>query len=264
MAEDTSEHRSGKVALITGSGRARVGNVIARHLATTGCSIAIHYHRSDEFARRTVDDLRVAGTDCEAFQANVADEDDVARMFADVKQRFGRLDVLVTTASVWNKTPLHDVTADDIRRSFDVNTLGTFLCARAAGLMMAEQPEGGLIVTIGDWAIARPGVGFAAYYLAKGSIPTLTRMMAVELAALNPKVRVNCIHPGPVMFPPGSSADERLALIDATLVKDADCPEMVALTVDFLTNNTFITGACIPLEGGRSVFSPGDAIERGE
>ncbi|MEZ6060150.1 MAG: SDR family oxidoreductase [Planctomycetaceae bacterium] len=252
-----------KVALITGSGRPRVGNVIARHLAARGYSIAIHFHSSGKYAVRTVDELRTAGTTCQAFQADVSDEVDVDRMFGSVRQHFGRLDLLVTTSSVWKKTPLSDVNADDIRRSFDVNTLGTFFCARAAGLIMAKQPEGGSIVTIGDWAIARPGIGFAAYYLAKGSIPTLTRMLAVELAALNPKVRVNCIHPGPVMFPPSSSEDEQRSLIDATLVKHADCPESIASAVEFLANNTFITGACIPVEGGRSIFSPGDAIERG-
>ena len=80
----------------------------------------------------------------------------MARLFDEVLQTFGRLDVLVTAAAVWQQTPLEDVTADDVRRHFEINTLGTFLCCQRAGLIMAKQPEGGAIVTIGDWATARP------------------------------------------------------------------------------------------------------------
>ena len=64
--------------------------------------------------------------------------------------------MLVTAAAIWEPKPLEDVTADDVRRQFEVNTLGTFLCCQRAGLVMVEQPEGGAIVTIGDWATERP------------------------------------------------------------------------------------------------------------
>ena len=73
-------------------------------------------------------------------------------MFDEVMKRFGRLDVLVTAAAVWDRRPLEEVTAADVRRQFDINTLGTFLCCQQAGRIMVGQPEGGAIVTIGDWA----------------------------------------------------------------------------------------------------------------
>ena len=121
--------------------------------------------------------------------------------------------------------------------------------------MMVGQESGGAIVTIGDWSILRPYADHAAYFVAKGAIPTLTHVMALELARRNPKVRVNCIHPGPVMEPPGLDADEREARVQATLVKQADDPQAVVRSVQYLIENTFVTGVCLPVDGGRSIYA---------
>lgn len=250
------------VALITGSGRHRVGNVIARYLANRKYLIALHYQSSKAEAMETLRELRRNGTDCEAYQADVSNDAAVADMVAQVHERFGRIDVLATTASVWSPGKINDITADELRRNFDINTLGTFFAARAVGAVMVKQPEGGSIVTFGDWAIERPYLHHAAYLLSKGTIPTLTRTLALELGHQNPKVRVNCIHPGPVMFPAGTSEQEKQQLIDSTVVKDGDCPEMVAHAVEFLADNKFITGACITIDGGRHMFAPSDLQRR--
>ena len=257
----TDSRSTGAVALVTGGGRRRVGNVIARSLADNGYSIALHYHASAEAAAECVAVMRSAGVRCEAIQANVAVEAEVDRLFDAVLERFGRLDALITTAAIWESIPLENVTADDLLRHFAVNTLGTFLCARRAGLIMAEQAEGGAIVVIGDWAIERPYLDHSAYFLSKGAIPTLTRTLAVELAHRNPKVRVNCIHPGPVMFPPDASDEDRRAMVDSTLVKQANCPDSVSRAVRFFLENDFVTGVCLPVDGGRTIFAP-DSIRR--
>jgi pteridine reductase len=249
-------HDHQRVALITGSGRRRVGSVIARSLAENGYAIALHYHRSAEAARATTEEIRNLGVDCEPFQANVAVQGDVDRMFDAVADRFGRLDVLVTTASVWETIRLEELTAEDLKRNFDINTLGTFLCARRAGLLMVTQSEGGVIITIGDWAVGRPYLDHAAYFVSKGAIPTLTRTLAVEFGHRNPHVRVNCIHPGPVMFPPGTSDAEKQEMIDSTLVKQANSPESVSQAVQFLIDNQFVTGVCLPVDGGRTIHAP--------
>ena len=232
-----------------------MGNVVARSLAERGFGVALHYHASAESARATIAELETRGTPCAAFQADVADEAEVERMFDRVLERFGRLDVLVTTASIWEPIPLEQVTAADLRHSFDVNTLGTFLCARRAGLIMAGQATGGAIITIGDWAIERPYPDYSPYFVAKGAIPTLTRVLAVELAHRNPQVRVNCILPGPVMFPPDSTEAERQEMIDSTLVKRANCPECISQAVLSLIDNPFVTGVCLPVDGGRTIFA---------
>jgi pteridine reductase len=236
--------------------------VIATELAERGYAIALHYRSSTEEAQHTVEALRARGVACEAFRADVGVQEDVDAMFASVAERFGRLDVLVTTASIWETIALETVTADDMLRHFAANTLGTFLCARRAGLMMVAQEQGGVIVTVGDWAIERPYLDHSAYFVSKGAIPALTRVLAVELAARNPQVRVNCIHPGPVMFPPDSSPEERQEMVESTLVKIANRPESVAHAVQFFVDNPFVTGVCLPVDGGRTVFAQ-EATSRG-
>ena len=212
---------------------------------------------------QTVAELKSAGVAAAAFAGNLAQEDDVERIFAEIIEQFGRIDVLVNAASIWRKIPLETVTAADIQENFGVDTLGTFLCSRRAGLVMADQQTGGAIITIGDWAIERPNVDHAAYFIAKGSIPTLTRMLAVELARRNPLVRVNCISPGSVLFPPNTSPEEEQKLIESTLVRSGNCPEAIVQAVLFLIENKFVTGVCLPVDGGRSIFTSEQFSERG-
>ncbi|MHB8953761.1 MAG: SDR family NAD(P)-dependent oxidoreductase [Pirellulaceae bacterium] len=245
----------GKVVAVTGAGRRRVGNVVARSLAKQGFAVALHYHTSAESAQQTAREIGDCGGQCELFQADVTQEQQVDRMFERLLDRFGRLDALVTTASIWQATPLEEVTAEHLVRNFQVNTLGTFLCARRAGLAMASQPQGGSIITIGDWAIERPYPQHSPYFVSKGAIPTLTRALAVELAQRNPNVRVNCIHPGPVLFPPETSDEEKQLMIQSTLVKIANCPESIGQAVLFLIENPFVTGTCLTVDGGRSIFA---------
>ena len=245
-----------KVALVTGSGKRRVGAVVADALARAGYAVAVHYRTSAAEALETVAALRALGVEAEGFRADLTDEAQVRDMVRDVLARFGRIDVLVNSAAIWVRKRLEDVTAADVRAHFDANTLGTFLCCQHVGLAMAARPEGGAIVTLGDWAVERPYRDYAAYFPSKGAIPTLTRMFAVELGTRNPRVRVNCVLPGPVMLPPDLPAAERQQAIDATLVKREGSPENVALAVLALVANDFDTGACLPVDGGRSVYAP--------
>jgi pteridine reductase len=249
-----------KVILITGSGRNRVGNAIAWSLGRAGRRIALHYHMSQNEAQETLQAMHNAGIDAAAFQADVTDESQVDQMFSEVISRFGRLDGLVTTASIWSPKPIEATTAEDLRRNFDVNTLGVFLCARRAGLLMAQQPEGGAIITFGDWAIQRPMTDYIAYYTSKGAIPTLTQALAVELARRNPRVRVNCIHPGPVLLPSDASPAKGERTIEHTLLKQANRPDCVAHAVEFLLENEFVTGVCLPVDAGRTIYG-GDSFK---
>jgi len=242
-----------RVALVTGAGRRRVGNAIATMLADHGYQIALNYRTSTQEAQQTVVRLKERGLHARAFQADVAVEADVERLFQQVLNAFGRLDVLVTAAALWERKPLEAVTAEDVRRHFEVNVLGTFLCCRRGGSIMVGQPEGGAIVTLGDWAIERPYPDYAAYFPSKGAIPTLTRSFAVELALRNPAVRVNCVLPGPVMLPPDLSPDERRRAIAGTLLRREGRPEHVAHAVIFLVENDYVTGVCLPVDGGRTV-----------
>ncbi len=246
-----------RIALVTGAGKRRVGFHIAEAFARRGYAVAVHYRSSAAEAVETVANLRTLGIDAEAFPAELGDEDQVRSLVAAVFARFGRVDALVNAAAVWPRKRLEDVTAADVRACFDANTLGTFLTCQHVGLRMCGQPEGGCIVNIGDWADARPYPGYAAYFPSKAAIPGLTRTFAVELGGRNPKVRVNCVLPGPVMLPPDLPEAERQEAIAATLVKREGSPDHVAAAVLALVENEFVTGVCLPVDGGRTVYAGG-------
>lgn len=240
------------VALITG-GAVRVGRAIVQTLAEHGYAVAIHANRSLRQAQQLADELGGQGATAQVEQAELRDEAAVRAMIDRVHDHFGRLDVLVNSAAIWSPMPLEQVDANEVRKYFEVNTLGTFICCQHAGLLMAEQTAGGVIVNIGDWSVARPYVNYAAYFASKGAIPTLTRMFAVELSRRNPRVRVNAVLPGPVIFPPDLPAAERQQAIDSTLVQRAGTPQNVAHAVLFFTENDFVTGVCLPVDGGRTI-----------
>ncbi len=244
------------VALVTGAGAPRVGNCIARTLAARRYCLVVHANRSIAEASKTVEDLHAEGVDAIAVIADICQEADVDSLVAKVLDRFGRIDVLVNSAAIWTPGKLEEVSAADVQRHFEINTLGTFLCCKTVGLVMANQEHGGAIINVGDWAVVRPYLNYSAYFPSKGAIPTLTRDMAVELAERNPRVRVNAILPGPVMLPADMDEEERQASIRATLAKREGSPQNVADAVVALVENDFITGVCLPVDGGRSVYSP--------
>ncbi len=243
------------VALVTGSGKKRVGWHVADALARRGYNIAVHYRTSAKEAAETVEHLRTRRVESMAFQADLADESAVLNLVRGVQDHFGRLDVLVNCAAVYKATGLEAVTATDVRHNFEINLLGTFLCAQQAGLAMVRQPEGGCIVNFGDWALARPYLNYAPYFVSKGAIPALTRCLAIELGTRNPRVRVNCVLPGPVLFPPDMPETEREEAIRSTLVQREGQPDNVAAAVLFFVENDFVTGVCLPVDGGRTIYA---------
>jgi pteridine reductase len=247
---------AGRVALVTGSGKKRVGAAVADALARGRYAVAVHYRSSAAEAAETVAGLTAHGVQAKAFAADLADETAVRRLVAEVVGAFGRIDVLVNCAAVWQSKRLEDVTAADVRFHFDANALGTFLTGQRVGLQMVNQPEGGVIINIGDWAEVRPYPHYAAYFPSKGAVTAITRTLAVELGTRNPRVRVNQIAPGPVMLPPDLPAAEREEAIRGTLVKREGSPEHVAAAVLALVENDFVTGVVLPVDGGRTVYAP--------
>jgi len=248
----------GKVALVTASGKQRIGWHVARALAERGHAIAVHYFRSAAQAAETVAAFQALGIAAAAYQADLSDEGAVQALFRGVVGRFGRLDVLVNCAGVWEARKLEATTAADVRSHFEANALGSFLCAREAGLVMVKQPEGGCIVNIGDWADVRPYQDYVGYFMSKGAVHSLTRSLAVELASRNPRVRVNAILPGPVQLPPDMSEEERRQVVNATLARREGSPENIARAVLALVENDYIYGVCLPVDGGRTIYARGD------
>jgi pteridine reductase len=214
----------------------------------------VHANTSLDRAQELVIELNDAGHEAAAFGAELRDEEATRAMIDRVRRHFGRLDCLVNNAAIWSPTPFQNIGADDVRRFLEVNTLSTFICCQHAGLAMAQQETGGAIVNIGDWAVERPYRNYGAYFISKATIPTMTRLLAVELA---PRVRVNAVLPGPVLLPEGVSEAERHRAIQGTLLGRPGRPENVAQAVVSLLENDFITGVCLPVDGGRTLGETG-------
>ena len=123
---------------------------------------------------------------------------------------------------------------------------------------MVDQPSGGVIVNFGDWATFRPYEAYSAYFASKGAVPTMTRDFAIELARRNPRIRVNAVLPGPVTLPDDLPAATQQAAIDSCLLKRQGKPEHVVDATVFLLEHEFLTGVCLPVDGGRSIYAPTD------
>ncbi|MGB7343175.1 MAG: SDR family oxidoreductase [Pirellulaceae bacterium] len=245
------------VALITGSGSKRVGRAIAARFARLGCNIALHANTSVQEAEQAATEFQESyGIETIVTQGSLVDDATPDRIVAETHAAFGRIDILVNSAAIWTPTKLQDITAKEMRRYFDINTLGSFLCARAAGERMVMQDSGGAIINIGDWATVRPYMDHAAYFPSKGAIEVMTRSLAVELASRNNRIRVNCIQPGPVLLADDVSDEHQKKIAGSTLVGRVGTAEQVAHAATFLCENDFITGVCLPVDGGRQIYAP--------
>ena len=236
----------GKVALVTG-GAKRVGKAITLALAAHGCRLVVHYHTSAEAAEETLSELVSSKCEAIALEADITQEAAVDRMIEAAVQRFGRIDILVNNAAVFYRTPIETLTAEDIEHVIDTNLTGTFICAQKIGLRMYDWGTGH-IINMADVAGQRPWVDYVPYSVAKASILTLTQGLAMELA---PKVMVNAVVPGPVLFQDDTPAEVRDREIDKTLVKRAGTPEEVAELVAFIAESDYSTGAIFHIDGGR-------------
>lgn len=250
-----SRSPSAPVVWVTGSGAPRVGRTVAEHFASHRYRVALHSHRSIEQAEHVARDWRTRGLDCIVTNGDISDMRAMQSAVDSVIASFGRLDAVIHCAAIWEWKPLEDTHSDDVRRNLEINTLGSYNVARTAGLQMVKQATGGAMVLIGDWAVARPYRDFSAYFVGKGAIETIVRSMAVELATRNSSVRVNGILPGPVMLDPSidQAAAERIRR--ACLLQRHGQPEHVAAAAYFLATHEFITGACLPVDGGRTIWS---------
>jgi NAD(P)-dependent dehydrogenase (short-subunit alcohol dehydrogenase family) len=233
---------SGKTALVTGAAK-RVGREIALALARRGANIVVHYNTSAREARQLVSEIQRLGVDALAVRADQTD----ARQVRAAVQRAGKLDVLVASAAVYRRTPFKTLTEADWDFHLDANLKGPFLWALEAGKRM----RAGKIVLFADWAAYRPYKNYLPYVVSKAGIVCLTRALAKELA---PGVQVNAIAPGPVLLPPGTSARQRRAILNATLIKRLGSPQDIVNAVLFLIEGgDFVTGHVLVVDGGRLI-----------
>lgn len=249
---------SGPVVWVTGSGAKRVGRVVARLFAKHGYRIALHARSSLEELQSAREEFSQLGAPCMTTTGDIRSYEAMLQATDSIRATFGQLDAMVHCAAVWDWKPLEETCQEDLQTQFEINTLGAYNVTKAAGLAMVDQPTGGRLVLVGDWAVARPYRDFSAYFVGKGAIETLVRSMAVELASRNPNVHVNGILPGPVMLDPSVSAQRAEKILQSSLVKRHGRPEDVAQAAYFLATQSFITGVCLPVDGGRTIYAPNE------
>jgi NAD(P)-dependent dehydrogenase (short-subunit alcohol dehydrogenase family) len=239
---------NGKVALVTGAAR-RVGRAIALALASRGAILAVHYRNSAAQAAETIATIEAAGGVARAFHADLEKISDIQAMVNSVAAAFGRLDILVNSASVFYRKPLEELSERDWDMNLDTNLKAPFFAAKFAGAIMRRQGAG-KIVNIGDSAGIRPYNNYLPYTVSKSALIGLTQALAKALA---PQVQVNCLAIGPVLRPEVYSAEQIEGLARSTLTKRLGTPQDVARAVLFLCETDFATGATLVLDGGRLI-----------
>lgn len=238
-----------KVALVVGA--ARMGDALARALASRGADVAFSYRHSRIEAEAAAGLVRGLGRRAVVTPCDVTDADAVQTMVDFVAAELGRLDVLVMMASRYDYVPFDALSVEAMEAQLGVDMRGTFLCMRACVPHM-RAAGGGRMITFSDWTAAsgRPRYpGYTGYYVAKAGVKALTETFALELAPDN--ILVNAIAPGPILAPDAFDDDTRQKVEAATPVGRWGGADEIAKTVVALVDSDFITGETIRVDGGR-------------
>lgn len=236
---------SGKTALVTG-GAVRVGKAITLALARAGANVVINYNSSATAAEQTAAEARALGVGALAVQANIANNQQVRAMVNAAAERFGSVDILVNSASLWQATPFPMDDVSGWQQVISVLINGSFYCANAVAPLMLTKGEGA-IVNIIDLAAFEPWPDFMAHSVGKSALLALSRQLALELA---PTVRVNAVAPGPVLPPPDYSADMITRTAAKTLLDRWGTPDDVAEAVLYFVRANYVTGEVLAIDGG--------------
>jgi len=238
----------GKLAFVTGSAK-RIGRAIAIELAKRGATVGIHHRakNSEADAIETLRLIREAGGNGEIFQAELTEIQQVEEMFEDVRDAFGKLHILVNSASVFSPAAPAETTEDLWNDQMDSNAKAPFFVAQHAARLMSD----GKIINIADVAGEVIWPGYFAYSVSKAALIAVNRGLAKSYA---PRIQVNAISPGPVLFPEYYSDEQKRSAVERTLLKRPGSPDDIVNAVMFLIENDYITGELIHVDGGRHVM----------
>ena len=235
----------GKTALITG-GAHRVGKAMTLALAQEGANVIVNYNASADAAKDTAVEAKNFGVGAMAIQCDVSNHQQVKSMIATAVDEFGRIDILVNSASWFQKTPFPMDNFSDWFKVFDILIHGPLYCANYTAPIMKKAGDGA-IINIVDEAAWRPLRGFAAHGVGKAGLLAFTRQLAMELA---PEIKVNAISPGPVLPPPGYTEEQLQRIARRTYLKRWGTPQDVVDALLYLVKSNYVTGECIIVDGG--------------
>lgn len=240
----------GSVVCVTGAAR-RVGRAIALAFARQGAHLVIHHSSSDAEAASAAAEARALGVDALVVRADQARPEEVARLFAAVGDRFGRLDVLVNSAAIFRRTPLLEISPGEWRQVLDTNLTGPFHCTQHAARLMVAGGRGGAIVNISDNSGLTPWAARPHHSIAKAGVVMLTQVSALALAEHN--IRVSCVVPGPVLPPADAPTTSLDALAAGLPLGRIGAPDDIARACLFLATNDFATGSILRVDGGEGL-----------
>ena len=237
------ESLSGKVVLVTGAAR-RIGRAIALQLAKEGAAVAVHYGGSEA-------DAVAVAAQCggRAFQADLENVREIAGLFDQVRDHFGRLDGLVNNAARFTRFDPMEITEADWDYIHSVNLKAVFFCCQNAARIMRER-DGGRIVNISSLGGIRPWADHAHYCASKAGVIHMTRALAKAFA---PEISVNSVAPGVIPFEEAETPEIR-RFVQATPAKRPGTGDEIADAVAwFLSSSKFVTGQILAVDGGLSL-----------
>jgi 3-oxoacyl-[acyl-carrier protein] reductase len=240
-----------KVALVTGGSRG-LGRAIVLLFARAGCDVAINFQKDKASAVEVRDEAVKFGVKAKEYMADVADKSQVDHMIASVIEEFGKIDIIVNNAGIWEHNPIDEMTEESLKKTIDVNVLGSFYPIMAAVPHMKKR-KSGCIINISSTAGQRGEACYSPYGASKSAVIGLTKSLAPELADFN--IRVNCVAPG--WFETDMSHDALLGEGRAAVARQIPLgrvgePDELAGPVLFLASDlaTFITGEILNVNGG--------------
>lgn len=234
---------AGKTALVTGAAK-RIGRAIALTLAEQGCDVAITYRDSQREAERTVRDLAALGVRSLAVRCDLGDPVAIDDTISKVADQFGRLDLLVNNAGMFESVSLEEITVEQWDRIFATNTRAPFLMARAA--LPHLRKVQGRIVNIGSLGGQHVWATHGHYCTSKAALHMLSQVMAKAWA---PEVSVNAVAPGMIVQGEIEEAYEHFAR-KTPMQRNGTAEDVAAAVLFFATSPAFITGQLLTVDGG--------------
>ncbi|WP_318388775.1 SDR family oxidoreductase [Enterobacter sp.] len=238
-----------KAAIVTGASRG-IGREIALRLASDGFAVAIGYASNQVQADAVVAEIIAKGGTAIAIKGNVADVDDVSKLFSSVQDAFGRLDAVVSNAGIMSLVPIKVDNAEKLDQMLRTNVRGTFLVLAKAAEVLGD---GGRIVALSTSVIAKATPGYGPYIASKSAVESLVHVLANELRGRN--ITVNAVAPGPVateLFFNGKTEEQIMMLAKMPPMERLGQPLDIANAVSFLVGKDggWVNSQVVRVNGG--------------
>jgi 3-oxoacyl-[acyl-carrier protein] reductase len=241
-----------KVAVVTGASKG-IGAAIAKKFAAAGASVVVNYASSREGADAVVAEITKAGGKAVAVQGDMSKQADIDRLFAETKQAFSKLDVLVNNAGIFNFAPLEGITEEHFHSQFNLNVLGLLLATKKAVELFGEA--GGVVINTSSVVAVSPQPSGSVYSATKAAVDAITRSLAIELGPK--RIRVNSVNPGMIETEGVHTAgfletDFHKKVIEGTPLGRIGQPDDIAKAALFLASDDsgWVTGETLIVSGG--------------